>query len=72
MKRIISILFFILALSCYKNKKAGNNDPPPNNGGNTDCGTLNGYTLYKDAQGCYYNGSNYSKVYVDASNCTCQ
>jgi hypothetical protein len=40
--------------------------PPPNNN-NTDCGSFNGYTLYKDNEGCYYNGANYSKVYVDAS-----
>jgi hypothetical protein len=72
MKKIITVVFFILALSCYKKNKDGYNDPPPNNGGNnTDCGTFNGYTLYKDSEGCYYN-ANYSKIYVDASNCTCQ
>jgi len=73
MKKIISVVLFILALSCYKKDDGYNNNPPPNNGGgnNTDCGSFNGYTLYKDNEGCYYNGANYSKVYVDASNCTC-
>ena len=72
MKKIISVVLLILALSCYKKDDGYNNNPPPNNGGgNTDCGSFNGYTLYKDNEGCYYNGSNYSKVYVDASNCTC-
>ena len=72
MKKIISVVLLILALSCYKKKDDGYNNNPPNNGGNnTDCGSFNGYTLYKDNEGCYYNGTNYSKVYVDASNCTC-
>jgi len=72
MKKIISVVLLILALSCYKKDDGYNNNPPPNNGGgNTDCGSFNGYTLYKDNEGCYYNGTNYSKVYVDASNCTC-
>jgi len=72
MKKIISVVLLILALSCYKKDDGYNNNPPPNNGGgNTDCGSFNGYTLYKDNEGCYYNGANYSKVYVDASNCTC-
>ena len=71
MKKIISVVLIILAVSCYKkedNNYGNNNNPPPGNG---DCGTFNGYQLYKDNEGCYYNGSNYSKVYVDASNCTC-
>jgi hypothetical protein len=70
MKKVISVVFFILALSCYKkdDKDYGNNNPPPAGG---DCGTYNGYQLYKDNEGCYYSGSNYSKVYVDASNCKC-
>jgi len=73
MKKIISVVIFILALSCSKDDDNGSNNPPPNNGGNnTDCGTFNGYTLYKDNEGCYYNGNNYSKVYVEASNCTCE
>ena len=70
-------LFLLLILSqlvaCSKGDDGSSNNPPANNGGNnTDCGTMNGYTLYKDSEGCYYSGSNYSKVYVDASNCTCE
>jgi hypothetical protein len=74
MKKIVIFILFTLALSCYKKGNTDNSNDPPNNGGNNnaDCGTYNGYTLYKDAEGCYYNGGNYSKVYVDASNCTCQ
>ena len=72
MKKIISVVLFILALSCYKKDDDGyGNNPPTNGGGNGDCGMYNGYQLYKDNEGCYYTGSNYSKVYVDASNCTC-
>ena len=72
MKKAISIVLVILTISCYKKDDDNYNDPPPNNGGNNgDCGTYNGYQLYKDNEGCYYNGANYSKVYVDASNCTC-
>ena len=71
MKKVISIVLIILALSCYKKDDDNYNDPPPNGGNNADCGMYNGYQLYKDNQGCYYNGDNYSKVYVDASNCTC-
>ena len=70
MKKIISVVIFIVALSCYKkdDNGYGNNNPPA--GG--DCGSYNGYQLYKDNQGCYYTGANYTKVYVDASNCKCQ
>ena len=73
-----TFLFLLLILSqlvaCSKGDDGSSNNPPANNGGNnnTDCGTMNGYTLYKDSEGCYYSGSNYSKVYVDASNCTCE
>jgi hypothetical protein len=72
MKKVITVLLFIMALSCYKKDDNGygnNNNPPPGGG---DCGTYNGYQLYKDNEGCYYSGENYSKVYVDASNCKCQ
>jgi hypothetical protein len=73
MKKVISVVLVMLALSCYKKDDDNYNDPPANNGGNNaDCGTYNGYQLYKDSEGCYYNGGNYSKVYVDASNCTCE
>jgi hypothetical protein len=70
MKKVISVVLMILALSCYKKDDDNYNDPPPGNNSG-DCGTYNGYQLYKDNQGCYYNGANYSKVYVDAANCTC-
>ena len=71
MKKVITVVLFILALSCYKKDDNGygnNNNPPPGGG---DCGTYNGYQLYKDNEGCYYNGANYAKVYVDAGNCKC-
>lgn len=69
MKKVITVVLFILALSCYKKNDSTYNNPSANGGG--DCGTYNGYQLYKDNQGCYYTGANYSKVYVDASNCKC-
>lgn len=72
MKKVLTVMLFILALSCYKKDDNGYGNNPPPGGNNTDCGTFNGYTLYKDSEGCYYNGANYAKVYVDASNCTCQ
>ena len=72
-KLLIIVCLFSLTLSCSKGDDGGSNNPPPNNGGNnTDCGTYQGYTLYKDSEGCYYTGGNYSKVYVNASNCTCE
>ena len=75
MKTLRALPLMLLLLACSKDgdDESGNN-PPPNNGGNNnaDCGTYLGYTLYKDGEGCYYNGSNYSKVYIDASNCTCE
>jgi hypothetical protein len=72
MKKVISVMLLILALSCYKKDDNNYDNPPQNGGGNGDCGTYNGYQLYKDNQGCYYSGANYTKVYVDASNCKCQ
>ena len=71
MKKVISVILLILAFSCYKKDDNNYNNNPPQNGGG-DCGTYNGYQLYKDNEGCYYSGANYSKVYVDASNCKCQ
>ena len=74
MRILRAVPLMLLLLACSKDGDDGsNNNPPPNNGGNNgDCGTYLGYTLYKDGEGCYYNGSNYSKVYIDASNCTCE
>ena len=74
MKNIIPLLLLVLALSCSKNDEGGSNEPPPGDppGNNGDCGTFNGYTLYKDTDGCYYTSGDYSKVYIDESNCTCE
>ena len=75
MKKMLSIVLVVLALSCSKDGGDDNNNTGGNNDGgnnNTDCGTFNGYTLYKDSEGCYYNGGNYDKIYVEASNCTCE
>lgn len=74
MKNILPVLLLVFALSCSKNDEGGSNEPPPDDppGNNGDCGTFNGYILYKDSEGCYYTGGNYSKVYVEASNCTCE
>ncbi|MBL7698612.1 MAG: hypothetical protein JNK79_10645 [Chitinophagaceae bacterium] len=75
MKKLLVLLVLTASLSCSKDEDNGNNNPPDNNngGGNGggNCGTYLGYQLYKDSEGCYYNGPNYAKVYVDASNCTC-
>lgn len=73
MKKLFVMLMLTASLSCSKDEdNGGENNPPPNNGGGDDCGTYLGYTLYKDSEGCYYNGGNYDKVYIDASNCTCE
>lgn len=75
MNKLFTLLLLTAFLGCSKDENTGgeNNNPPPNNGGETeDCGTYLGYALYKDSEGCYYNGGNYSKVYVDAGNCTCE
>ena len=76
MKKVLTIFALTLALACSKDGGDDNNNTGGNNGGgnnNADCGTFNGYTLYKDSEGCYYNGGNYdSKIYVEASNCTCE
>ena len=71
MKKLLVLLMLTASLSCSKDDDNGNNNPPDNNGDGAGCGTYLGYQLYKDSEGCYYNGSNYSKVYIDASNCTC-
>lgn len=75
MKKLLMLVLLTATISCSKDEDTGgdNNPPPNNNGGNNnDCGTYLGYALYKDTEGCYYNGGNYSKVYVEASNCTCE
>ena len=73
MKKLFIMVLTLASFSCSKDgDKTENNNPPPNNGGNNDCGTYLGYALYKDNEGCYYSGANYSKVYVEASNCTCE
>lgn len=73
MKKLFMLLLLTASLSCSKDEDNGSQNPPPNNngGGSADCGTYLGYQLYKDSEGCYYNGANYSKVYVDDNNCNC-
>lgn len=73
MKKLLVLILLTASLSCSKDgDNEDTNNPPPPPGNNDDCGTYLGYALYKDSEGCYYNGGNYSKVYVDASNCTCE
>jgi hypothetical protein len=71
MKKILIVVLICASVSCYKNKD--DNYDSGNNTGNTNCGTHDGHTLYKDGGGCYYYSDNYNstKVYVDASECTC-
>lgn len=74
MKKLFIISILVTALACSKDDDSGSDNNPGNNdGGNNDqgCGTLSGYTLYRDSEGCYYNGTYGTKVYVDSDACTC-
>ena len=70
MKKLLLVICLFAAVSCSKDDdSSGNNNnqnPPPGS-----CGTSSGYTLYKDSEGCYYNDSYGSKVYVADNLCNC-
>jgi len=68
MNKVLLIVCLIFSISCSK-KEAENN--PGQNPGTGSCGTLNGYTLYKNAEGCYYLDSYGYKVYVASNECSC-
>ncbi|AXY72695.1 hypothetical protein D3H65_01325 [Paraflavitalea soli] len=61
MKQMLLVVLISLAFACGKS-----------GGTETGCGTYNGKTLYKGANGgCYYYNSNGNKTYVDSSKCHC-
>lgn len=60
---IIFSMFLLLTFSCSKDSDSPSPQP---------CGTRNGKTLYKGADGgCYYLNSSGNKTYVDRSECNC-
>jgi hypothetical protein len=67
MKRIL--LSSMLVLVAISVTTCGDN-PTTNTTGNQNCGTYEGFQLYKDAEGCYYM-DNGRRVAAPATSCSC-
>lgn len=70
MKTLLVVIFLMMGMACSKSDDSesnnSNNNPPSNS-----CGTMSGYTLYKDDNGCYYSDSYGTKTYVNDDLCNC-